>query len=137
MTYACELVMRDGDTCDAPATWIHTTTGPEGVPDHSYSCHWHANELGDWHDANTGPTRSERIRDMNNNSRSWNVADVVTITLPAEAAHLVYDELQGRHEWLGSTDRNDIRQRVYEALELAMDALDAAGSGPSPLGTYR
>jgi hypothetical protein len=52
------------------------------------------------------------------------------------AARLVYDELQGRLEWLGSTELDEVHQRVYAAVELALDALDAAGSGPSPLGTY-
>lgn len=68
---------------------------------------------------------------------------MIRIELEDEVARLVYDELQGRLEFLGiegdmdDRDPSDIHVRVYRALETALNAFDAAGSGPSPLGTYR
>ena len=67
---------------------------------------------------------------------------MITLNLPDDVARLVYDELQGRLEYLGvegdmdERDPTDINVRVYRAIEATLDALDAAGSGPSPLGTY-
>jgi hypothetical protein len=68
---------------------------------------------------------------------------MITINLSDDVARLLYDEVQGRLEYLGiegdmdERDPADIHVRVYRALETTLDALDAAGSGPSPLGTYR
>jgi hypothetical protein len=67
---------------------------------------------------------------------------MITLSLADDVARLVYDELQGRLEYLGvdgdmdERDPADISVRVYRAIETALNALDAAGSGPSPLGTY-
>jgi hypothetical protein len=71
---------------------------------------------------------------------------MITISLPDDVARLVYDEIQGRMELLDYSetieDREarsgaaDIHNRVYRALEATLNALDAAGSGPSPYGTY-
>jgi len=68
---------------------------------------------------------------------------MITINLPDDVARLVYDELQGRLEFLGiegdmdERDPSDIHVRVYRAIEATLNELDKAGSGPSPLGTYR
>lgn len=55
---------------------------------------------------------------------------MITITLPDDVARDVYDELFARMEQLDSFDPTPERQRASAALWTALQALEAAGSGP-------
>ena len=58
---------------------------------------------------------------------------MVTITLTDDVAHAVYDELFARMEQIDSFDETPERTRTSAALWTALQALEAAGSGPAPL----
>lgn len=58
---------------------------------------------------------------------------MITITLPDDIAHDVYDELYARMEQIDSFDATPERERISAALWTALQALETAGSGPAPL----